>query len=446
MNSPPMRDATNPLMTTRNAATTATMPRFRIEAIEQRRINPPRAAHEPVFVLLYFAGDENRDGGGDECDRQHGGTGKRHQHGERHRREHLAFDAGQREHRQVDDGDDHHAEQARSDDFARAGQDGLESLGSREQPSAPVLLDRQQTQAVLDDDDRAVDDDAEIDGAQAHQVGADLVLDHAGDRDQHRQRNDAGCDDRGANVSEQEKQDSDDEQRALDEVLLDCGDRCLDQDGTVVDRARDDTFRQGAFDFLQLRCHALGHAAAVFADQQHGGADDRFLAVQRSGTGAQFLAFPDLGHIADADRHALVRADDDVPDFGDVGDLARRADEVLLAVPLDVSRADICVVGCERRHDIAKRQLVRHQPGRIGKHVKLLLVAADGVDLDDAGHRSQLRLDDPVLNGPQVRRRCKACRRRSSRPALPRPRTCRFRRGRSKSAPSPFAFPAAVDP
>ena len=61
-----------------------------------------------------------------------------------------------------------------------------------EQAPSPLLLVREQPQAVLDDDHGAVDDDAEIDRAEAQQIGAGPGLDHADDRDQHRQRNDAG--------------------------------------------------------------------------------------------------------------------------------------------------------------------------------------------------------------------------------------------------------------
>ena len=78
---------------------------------------------------------------------------------------------------------------------------------ARQQAAAPVLLLREQAQAVLDDDDGAVDDDAEVDGAEAHQVGADLRLDHAGDGDQHRERDDAGRRERGAKIAENQKQD-----------------------------------------------------------------------------------------------------------------------------------------------------------------------------------------------------------------------------------------------
>ena len=49
------------------------------------------------------------------------------------------------------------------------------SSRSSSRPSA-LLLEREPAQAVLDDDHRAVDDQAEVERAEAHQVGADAVL------------------------------------------------------------------------------------------------------------------------------------------------------------------------------------------------------------------------------------------------------------------------------
>ena len=51
-----------------------------------------------------------------------------------------------------------------------------------------------------------------------------------------------------------------------------------------------------------------------------------------------------------------ARADDDVADVVDVRDLARRADEILLAVALDVAGADVGVVARQRRHDVAEAE------------------------------------------------------------------------------------------
>jgi hypothetical protein len=72
--------------------------------------------------------------------------------------------------------------------------------------------------AVLDDDDGAVDDQSEIERAEAHQVPADAAAGHADEREQHRERNHERRQERGAGVPEQQEEDRDHEQRALEEV------------------------------------------------------------------------------------------------------------------------------------------------------------------------------------------------------------------------------------
>ncbi len=127
--------------------------------------------------------DRNR--GRHKGDGQDGSTEQGHEDGQGHRGEHLALDAGQRQDRQIDHGNDQHARQTRSDNAARTGQNGLEPLLARQQPPATALLFCQKAQAVLDNDDSAVDDNAKIDGTKAHQIGADPVFHHAGDSNQH---------------------------------------------------------------------------------------------------------------------------------------------------------------------------------------------------------------------------------------------------------------------
>ncbi len=60
--------------------------------------------------------------------------------------------------------------------FAGAVEDVVEPLLARQQAPELVLLLGEPPQAVLDDDDRAVDDEAEVERAQAHQVAADTCL------------------------------------------------------------------------------------------------------------------------------------------------------------------------------------------------------------------------------------------------------------------------------
>jgi hypothetical protein len=189
---------------------------------------------------------------------------------------------------------------------------------------------------------------------------------------------------------------------ALEQVLFHGRDRGFNQVRPVVDGSRHDPVWQRACNLLEPGGNALRHRAAVLADQQHGRAEHGLFALERRRAGAKLLALAHLRNVPDAHRHAPARADHDVADFLGIRDLPGGADQVLLAVSFDVAGADIGIVGRQRRHHVAERQLVRHQAGRVRQHVELLFVAADRVHLDDTGNRAQLRLDDPILDGAEI--------------------------------------------
>jgi hypothetical protein len=132
----------------------------------------------------------------------------------------IFLDAGEREDRQIHRGDDEDAEQARLDHLGGRRSRELEALVATEQSTQAMLRLAETAQAVLDDDHRAVDDQAEIERAQAHQIAGDLVLHHAADGHQHRQRNHCGRNQRRPQVAEQQEQDGDDQQGAFEQVFL----------------------------------------------------------------------------------------------------------------------------------------------------------------------------------------------------------------------------------
>ena len=107
--------------------------------------------------------------------------------------------------------------------------------------------------AVFDHHDRAIDDHAEVDRAQAQQAGGDAELQHAAEGEQHRQRNRDGNDHRSAQVAEEGEQHGDHEQAAFEQVFLDGVDDVIDQFGAIVDRRDVDVGRQRGFDFVEPR-------------------------------------------------------------------------------------------------------------------------------------------------------------------------------------------------
>ena len=150
-----------------------------------------------------------------------------------------------REDRQVDDRDDQRAEQARLDHFAGSCDDRLAGAPQRQagRPSRRCrsASRRRQFSTMMTAPSTMMPKSI---APRLIRLALTLRLHHAGDGKQHRQRNDAGGDDRGTDVAEDQKQHGDDQQRAFEQVLLDGRDGGFDQVGAVVDRPRDDALRE----------------------------------------------------------------------------------------------------------------------------------------------------------------------------------------------------------
>jgi hypothetical protein len=84
------------------------------------------------------------------------------------------------------------------------------ALGHGEPATQGVLFFTEMADDVFHHDDGTINDEAEVDGSEAHQVPADLVTHHAGHGKKHGKRDDEGDDERGAEVSQQGKEHDDD--------------------------------------------------------------------------------------------------------------------------------------------------------------------------------------------------------------------------------------------
>ena len=105
-----------------------------------------------------------------ECESKHQGTAEREHDDHRHGFEHFPLDALEREDGQIDDGDDQHPEEHRVGDFLGGPQDFPRALFSGEPPAQGMLSFAQVTDDVFNHHHRAVDDQAEVHGTEAHQV------------------------------------------------------------------------------------------------------------------------------------------------------------------------------------------------------------------------------------------------------------------------------------
>ena len=84
--------------------------------------------------------------------------------------EHFSFHSGEREDREVNNHDDQFAEHGGLADFLGAFENGFEAFFDGEQATQAVLRFRETPDAVFHDDHRAIDDDAEIQCAETHEV------------------------------------------------------------------------------------------------------------------------------------------------------------------------------------------------------------------------------------------------------------------------------------
>ncbi len=149
---------------------------------------------------------------------------------------HFAFHARQRKNRQIDNHDDHLSVNQRAPYLLRGCKHQLQPFFPAQCPPQPCLFLRKTADAVLDDDDDTIDDDAKIQRPQTHQVGTDMIDDHAAECKQHRQRDDECRDHRRTKITEKQEQYDDDERGAFDQIAGNGMNRAVDQCGSIINR------------------------------------------------------------------------------------------------------------------------------------------------------------------------------------------------------------------
>ena len=173
---------------------------------------------------------------------------------------------------------------------------------------------------VLDQDDRRIDDDAEIDGADGQQIGVLAAQNQNDDAEEQRERDIDADDDGAAQVAEKDPLDEEDQQAAENEVVQHRmgGDR--HQRRAVVKRNELHSRRQRAvavdlLDFgLDARHHVVGVQRPV---HHHDGGDDIVFVVAAGLAEPGHVADIDLRDVLDLYRHAVRLRQHDVLDVLD---------------------------------------------------------------------------------------------------------------------------------
>ena len=344
---------------------------------------------------------------------------------QRHRPEQLPLDPLERQDRQVDDHDDQLAEHRRLADLDGRVADDVELL-----PAGAVV--GQVPDAVLDHHDRAIDDQAEVDRAQAHQAAGDPDPFHHRDGEEHRQRDRRGDDQPGPEVAEEGEQHGDDQDGPLEQVPLDGLEHLVDQVGPLVNDRRP---RRRAGRAFFTSCMARSRAIVTsreFSPIRMKARPRTTSPLPLAVTPPRRIAWPtptsatSLTRIGTPSRAVMT-----ILPISST-ERARPTPWIRLDSPArdDVAAADVLVVLLQGPDHVVERQAVLGQLHRVGPDLELLGQPAPGVDLGHARHPPEPGPDHPVLERAEAR----SGRRRRWRGCSDRPRP-----GRSPPAPSSAA-------
>mmetsp|Transcript_5519 Transcript_5519/g.13306 ORF Transcript_5519/g.13306 Transcript_5519/m.13306 type:complete len:1095 (-) Transcript_5519:4456-7740(-) len=378
-------------------------------------------AHQPGFLLGHPARQQighqhrrHREGGQQ-------GAGQRIAIGAGHGAKDLALDPRHQEQR----GEGRNGDEGREQDgvvhLQRAHEDHAQALGpAQRRVGVPAMRSaRHRTQGlhplpwwrlevavdVLDQDDRRVDDDAEVHRAQRQQIGGFPTQHQHDDAEAQCERDVDADDDRAAQVAQEDPLDEEN-QHASEHQVVDhgvCGD--IDQRRAVVIGLQAHALRQAAVAVhrvdrrLDAGNDVLGLQRAV---HHHHAGDDIVAGITAGLAKPGHMTNADLGHVAHQHRLTVLLAEHGVAEILDVAHQAEAAHIDGLIAHADRAPTHVVVRIAQGLDDLLQRQAVALQPARLDLDVVLLGRAAPGHDLADTGHRQQAPLDDPVLDAAQV--------------------------------------------
>ncbi len=178
--------------------------------------------------------------------------------------------------------------------------------------------------------------------------------------------------------------------------------RPIDQFGAVIEGNQSNTFGQPRLYFLDLFLDGFDRFESAYTVAHDDNAADGFLAVFIQRTGSKGITDAHLSHVADKDRRAVARTDNDVFDICRRFDEPKPADDGPFAGLFDHIPADIVIGSFDSFDHRRQRHVHGPQAVRIDVYLILLNVAANGRDLGDPGRGIELVAHKPVLQRPQV--------------------------------------------
>jgi hypothetical protein len=180
----------------------------------------------------------------------------------------------------------------------------------------------------------------------------------------------------------------------------------VDQIAAVIKHVDRHAPGQGRLQFGEACPNVADELARIgAAEAEHQPFDGLAAAVGGDGAVAGQRADLDARHVADADRDAVAGVDNDGPDVVDSADAALDPHQRAILALVDAARAVIAAVGL----DGAAKQIVGNAArGQriVARHdLEGAHVAAEGVDVGDAGNGAERGTYHPVQQGPSLRQR-----------------------------------------
>ena len=199
------------------------------------------------------------------------------------------------------------------------------------------------------------------------------------------------------------KQHDDHEHRALEQVGLHGVDGAVNKLGAVVLDLDFHALGQFGLNLSDARLDPFGHLAAVLAGEHHRRANDRLVAVERGRPGAEFGPGLYFGHVFDEERRdAGAKFERQIGNVLRIVHATHGADGELFTATADDAAAGILNVLRDNVGQFTERHAHIGQRIGFGLHDELLFVAAALVDVRDARHSAEQRLDDVFLDFAQL--------------------------------------------
>ena len=252
---------------------------------------------------------------------------------------------------------------------------------------------------VLDQDHRAVHDDAEIDRAHREQVGRHAARIQIQERGEKRQGDHRGDDEGGLHREHEHEQHEDDQEGSLEEIVEHGAQGGLDELGPIVEGPDTGPLRQDAIvDVTDPLAQRLQDDRGVLAPAHQDDPLHRVLVgVARHDPLAGGVSDRHPAHVPDGHGHAPLRSDAHLLDVPQVLEDAEAPDDEHLAASLDVATRGVVAPLPQRFEDVGQTDLERRHPRRVRLDVDLAQKPAVRHDVRNARDAQKLGPHHPVL-------------------------------------------------